>query len=59
MTQRIMHSVNPPCGDDYHLFVKIEDEKSKILDFMGVVVISKSVSSMMTIHVMNKTVKTY
>ena len=52
------HGVNPLCGDDYHLFVKIEDNKIKDIGFHGSgCAISKSVSSMMTIHVMNKTVK--
>ena len=52
------HGVNPLCGDDYHLFVKIEDDKIKDIGFHGSgCAISKSVSSMMTIHVMNKTVK--
>ena len=50
------HGVNPLCGDDYHLFIQVNDAK-KIEDigFKGEgCAISKSVSSMMTAHVKGK-----
>ena len=51
------HGVNPLCGDDYHLFITIEDEIIKDVGFHGSgCAISKSVSSMMT-HILEKTTK--
>ena len=48
--------INPLCGDDYHLFLKIEDDIIKDIGFHGNgCAISKSVSSMMTTHILNKT----
>ena len=50
------HGINPLCGDDYHLFLKIEDDIIKDIGFHGNgCAISKSVSSMMTTHILNKT----
>ena len=49
------HGVNPLCGDDYHLFIKIEDDIIKEIGFHGTgCAISKSVSSMMTTHLIDK-----
>lgn len=51
------HGVNPLCGDDYHLFITIENNRIVNIGFHGNgCAISKSVSSMMTEHVMNKSV---
>lgn len=51
------HGINPLCGDDYHLFLKIEDDIIKDIGFHGNgCAISKSVSSMMTTHILNKTI---
>jgi nitrogen fixation NifU-like protein len=51
------HGVNPLCGDDYHLFIMIEDDIIKDIGFHGTgCAISKSVSSMMTGHILNKTI---
>ena len=52
------HGVNPLCGDDYHLFITLDEDTQVITDigFHGSgCAISKSVSSMMTMHVLNKT----
>ena len=50
------HGINPLCGDDYHLFLTIENDTIKDIGFHGNgCAISKSVSSMMTTHVLNKT----
>ena len=61
MTQRIMHMVLIHlCGDDYHLFITLDEDTQVITDigFHGSgCAISKSVSSMMTMHVLNKTLK--
>lgn len=51
------HGINPLCGDDYHLFLTIENDMIKDIGFHGNgCAISKSVSSMMTTHVLNKTI---
>ena len=51
------HGVNPLCGDDYHLFINIEDNIIKDIGFHGSgCAISKSVSSIMTVHILNKKV---
>ena len=45
------HGVNPLCGDDYHLFLQIEEDVVQDIGFTGTgCAISKSVSSMMTQH---------
>jgi nitrogen fixation NifU-like protein len=50
------HGINPLCGDDYHLFLTIENDTIKDIGFHGNgCAISKSVSSMMTTHILNKT----
>ncbi|MEK9727267.1 MAG: SUF system NifU family Fe-S cluster assembly protein [Candidatus Margulisiibacteriota bacterium] len=51
------HGVNPLCGDDFHLFIKINSDKIITdIGFHGTgCAISKSVSSMMTTQVINKT----
>ena len=52
------HGVNPLCGDDYHLFVTIEENIIKDIGFHGTgCAISKSVSSMMTTHILNKSIE--
>ena len=52
------HGVNPLCGDDYHLFLKVEQDKIIEIGFHGNgCAISKSVSSMMTTHILNKSIK--
>ena len=51
------HGVNPLCGDDYHLFLSIKEDKVVDIGFTGSgCAISKSVSSMMTQEVKGKTV---
>ena len=51
------HGVNPLCGDDYHLFIMIEENMIKDIGFHGSgCAISKSVSSMMTKHVLDKSI---
>ena len=52
------HGVNPLCGDDYHLFIVIENDIIKDIGFQGSgCAISKSVASMMTQHVYEKSIK--
>jgi len=52
------HGVNPLCGDDYHLFLQMEDSIIKDIGFTGTgCAISKSVSPMMTQHIKGKTVE--
>tara|TARA_Y100001935_G_C17309740_1_gene514978 strand:- start:3606 stop:4055 length:450 start_codon:yes stop_codon:yes gene_type:complete len=52
------HGVNPLCGDDYHLFLQIENQIVKEVGFTGSgCAISKSVSSMMSQHIKGKSVK--
>ncbi len=52
------HGVNPLCGDDYHLFLTIENDIIKDIGFHGAgCAISKSVSSMMTTHILNKKIE--
>jgi nitrogen fixation NifU-like protein len=49
------HGVNPLCGDDYHLFLIIENDYIKDVGFHGEgCAISKSVSSMMSKEIVNK-----
>ena len=51
------HGVNPLCGDDYHLFLQIEEDVVQDIGFTGTgCAISKSVSSMMTQHIKGKQV---
>ena len=51
------HGVNPLCGDDYHLFLQIEEDVVQEIGFTGTgCAISKSVSSMMTQHIKGKQV---
>ena len=53
------HGVNPLCGDDYHLFITIEEGTIKDIGFHGSgCAISKSVSSMMTTHIVDKAIET-
>ena len=52
------HGVNPLCGDDYHLFITIEEGTIKDIGFHGSgCAISKSVSSMMTTHIVDKAIE--
>ncbi len=52
------HGVNPLCGDDYHLFITIEKGTIKDIGFHGSgCAISKSVSSMMTTHIVDKAIE--
>jgi nitrogen fixation NifU-like protein len=52
------HGVNPLCGDDYHLFLRVEDNMVKEIGFTGTgCAISKSVSSMMTQQIKGKTIE--
>ena len=49
------HGVNPLCGDDYHLFLKVKDNIIEDIGFTGEgCAISKSVSSMMTQQIKGK-----
>ena len=51
------HGVNPLCGDDYHLFLQVEEDVVQDIGFTGTgCAISKSVSSMMTQHIKGKRV---
>lgn len=51
------HGVNPLCGDDYHIFLKVVDGVVNKVGFHGQgCAISKSVASMMTQHILNQPV---
>lgn len=53
------HGINPLCGDDYHLFLQIENQIVKKVGFTGSgCAISKSVSSMMTQEINGKDIET-
>ena len=54
------HGVNPLCGDDYHLFVQVQDHCIKDIGFYGSgCAISKSSASMMSDMVMNNLLTRY
>ncbi|NQY73994.1 MAG: SUF system NifU family Fe-S cluster assembly protein [Candidatus Margulisbacteria bacterium] len=54
----ISHGVNPLCGDDYYIFLTVEDGIIKDVGFKGVgCAISKSSASMMSTMIKNKPVK--
>ncbi|RAP33323.1 SUF system NifU family Fe-S cluster assembly protein [Candidatus Marinamargulisbacteria bacterium SCGC AG-410-N11] len=51
------HGVNPLCGDDYYVFVDIENDKIKDIGFLGKgCAISKSSGSLMTESIKGKTI---
>ena len=52
------HGVNPLCGDDFMLYLHLEEDKIIDIGFTGQgCAISKSVSSMMTVAVKDKCVE--
>lgn len=52
------HGVNPLCGDDYYLFLTVDNDTIVDIGFHGNgCAISKSVSSMMTVHLLQRSVE--
>ncbi len=50
------HGVNPLCGDDYHIYITLDDNKITDIGYMGTgCAISKSSASMMSELVKGKT----